>query len=96
MMNSEHLAQQGANRTWKQFFLLLKIENLKVVLAVLATLKLKEDALLKGSKALGADKAACVKQISVRVDRLPVLVESLLAVRAVARRVPQGFRRRCR
>ena len=86
MMNSEHLAQQGANRTWKQFCLLLKIENLKVVLAVLATLELKEDALLKGSKALGADKAPCVKQISVRVDRLPVLVESLLAVRAVASR----------
>ena len=38
-------------------FQVLKIQNLEVMLAVLAPLKLKEDPVLKGSKALGADKA---------------------------------------
>ena len=91
-MNSEHLAQHGAKRTWKQFEIYFsKIPNLKVMLAVLATLKLKEDAIFEGSKALGADKAPAVEKISVRVDRLPVFVESLLAVAAIAWRVSWGF-----
>ena len=78
------------------------------MLAVLAPLKLKEDAVLEGSKALGtdeapgvsgladnlknADEAPGVEKVSVRVDSLPIFVESLLAVVAIARRVPRRFR----
>ena len=61
------------------------------MLAVLATLKLKEDPVLEGSKALGAYKASAVEKVSVRVDRLPIFVESLLAVAAIAWRVSWGF-----
>ena len=61
------------------------------MLAVLATLKFKEDPILKGSKALGADKAPGVEKVSIRVDRLSILVESLFAVVAVAWRVPRRF-----
>jgi len=67
-------------------------QNLEVMLAVLAPLKLKEDAVLEGSKALGTDEAPCVEKVSVRVDRLPIFVESLFAVVAVARRVSRRFR----
>ena len=107
-MNSEHLAQQGANRTCNRFCSCFsKSRNLEVVLAVLAPLKLKEDPLLEGSKALGADeapeivcladnlkrknKAPGMEKVSIRVDRLPIFVESLLAVVAIARRVPWRF-----
>ena len=62
------------------------------MLAVLATLKFKEDPILKGSKALGADKAPGVEKVSIRVDRLPGFLESLLAMVAIAWRVPRRFR----
>ena len=72
-------------------FILPKIPNLEVMLAVLATLKFKEDAIHKGSKALGADKAPGVEKVSIRVDRLPIFFESLLAMVAIAWRVPRRF-----
>ena len=64
-MNSEHLAQQGAKRTCNIFCSgFTKSRNLEVVLAVLAPLKLKEDPLLEGSKALGADEAPGVSGLA--------------------------------
>ena len=73
-------------------FILSKFPNLEVMLAVLATLKFKEDPILEGSKALGADKAPGVEKVSIRVDRLPIFFESLLAMVAIAWRVPRRFR----
>jgi hypothetical protein len=57
-------------------------QNVKVTFAVLATLKLVENAILEIPEALGAHKALCVPQLAVRVDDLFMCLESLVAAAA--------------
>ena len=66
-------------------------EDLEVMLAVFPALKLKEDSIREGPEALGADEAAAVEQVSVRVEGLAGLFKGLAAVSAGARRVPGGL-----
>lgn len=65
--------------------------DLEVMLAVFPPLKLKEDTIREGPEALGADEAAAVEQVSVRVEGLAGLLKGSAAVSAVARRVPGGL-----